>query len=185
MSDRSRAEDNAPRMSKADQAVVGVLAGPICGVNFRSPTRAGLTNERGEFSYREGESVAFLVGGLVLGTVRGASRVNLAQLVNRVAGNIDKLHDPGITNLARLVLSLDHEGNGEGGVTIAPVVHDVIGPGGERLGTAKFGGAPLCAERIEHERRLGVVQHGPERGEVFGVSPSSSQRTKPSPATRS
>ena len=129
MSDSSRSEGNAPRMSKADPAVVGVLAGPICGVNFRSPTRAGLTNERGEFSYREGESVAFLVGGLVLGTVRGASRVNLAQLVNRVAGNIDKLHDPGITNLARLVLSLDHEGNGEGGVTIAPVVHDVIGPG--------------------------------------------------------
>jgi hypothetical protein len=47
-------------------------------------------------------------------------------LVNRVAGNIEKLHDPSATNLARLVLSLGEAASIEGGVKIAPAVHDAV-----------------------------------------------------------
>ena len=72
--------------------------------------------------------MTFLIGGLVLGSVVGAPRVNLAQLVNRVDGKIDRLHDPIVTNLARLVQTLDQDRNVETGVTIAPVVHELIGP---------------------------------------------------------
>ncbi|WP_374943756.1 CocE/NonD family hydrolase [Sphingomonas sp.] len=115
-------------IEKADEIVTGVLAGPIRGLKYQTPTLAGITNEYGGFQYREGEAVTFLVGGLVLGTAAGASRVNLAQLVNRVAGDIDKLHDPLVTNLARLVQALDRDGVVEDGITIAPAVHDVIGP---------------------------------------------------------
>ncbi|MEY2926399.1 MAG: hypothetical protein RL367_876 [Pseudomonadota bacterium] len=75
-----------------------------------------------------GETVTFLVGGLVLGTVTGGPRVNLAQLAARVGGRIDKLHDPVATNLARLVQSLDRQGRIEGGVSIAPVLHALVGP---------------------------------------------------------
>jgi uncharacterized protein len=106
--------------------MTGILAGPICGLRYQTPSAIGVTNERGEFSFSAGETVTFLVGGLVLGTTDAAPRVNLAQLVNRVAGNIDKLHDPAATNLARLVLSLDQAGGIEGGVTIAPSVHDAV-----------------------------------------------------------
>ncbi len=106
----------------------GVFAGPVSGLRYQTPTQAGLTNERGEFRYQDGESVTFLVGGLVLGSVEGAPRVNLAQLVNRADGRIDRLHDPIVTNLARLVQTLDRDGRVENGVTIAPVVHDLIGP---------------------------------------------------------
>ncbi|MDQ2848379.1 MAG: CocE/NonD family hydrolase [Actinomycetota bacterium] len=113
--------------ASADVAT-GVFAGPIAGLRFQTPTTAGTTNERGEFQYSGGEAVTFLVGGLVLGTVEGAPRVNLAQLVNRVDGNIDKLHDPIVTNLARLIQTLDQDGTVEGGVTIAPIVHELIEP---------------------------------------------------------
>jgi predicted acyl esterase len=109
-------------------AATGVLAGPIAGLKFQTPTRSGLTGERGEFEYAQGEAVTFLVGGLVLGTVDGAPRVNLAQLVNRVAGNLEKLHDPIVTNLARLVQTLDQSGNVESGITIAAIVHELIAP---------------------------------------------------------
>lgn len=45
-----------------------------------------------------------------------------------VEGNIEKLHDPSVTNLARLVLSLDQDGSIEGGVTITLAVHDAMPP---------------------------------------------------------
>lgn len=105
----------------------GVLAGPICGLRFETPTTNGLTNERGEFRFREGEAVTFLVGKVVLGTANGASSVNLAQLVNRVAGDIEKLHDPLVTNLARFVQTLDQDGRVETGATIALIVHELLG----------------------------------------------------------
>ena len=109
-----------------NSVMTGVLAGPIRGLRYQTPSSSGVTNERGEFPYFGGETVTFLIGGLVLGTTKAAPRVNLAQLVNRVAGNIEKLRDPGVTNLARLVLSLDQAGGFEGGVTIAPAVHEAV-----------------------------------------------------------
>ena len=112
--------------SAAKGSAIGVLAGPICGLRYKSSSSTGLTDERGEFAYRPGDSVTFSVGRVVLGTVAGARRVNLAQLVNRVDGRIDKLRDPAVTNLARLVLTLDRDGNIETGITIAAEAHDLV-----------------------------------------------------------
>lgn len=110
------------------EIATGSFAGPVSGLRYQTPTLSGTTDEQGRFSYRDGEAVTFLIGGLVLGTAAGAARINLAQLVNRVDGKIEKLHDPIVTNLARLVQTLDQDGNVEQGVHIAPVVHDLIGP---------------------------------------------------------
>lgn len=112
----------------ARDVVTGVFAGPIRGLGYRTPTQAGVTDARGEFHYLKGEAITFHVGGLILGAVQGAPKLNLAHLVNRVAGKIDKLGDPIVTNLARLVQTLDQDGRVEGGVTIAPEAHAAIGP---------------------------------------------------------
>ncbi len=106
--------------------LTGVFAGPIEGLQYRTPSCRGLTNERGEFNYRAGERVAFLVGGVAFGHAVGSPRINLAQTVSRVDGNIQKLLDPGLTNIARFLCSLDSDGDLDGGIRIAPVVHDVI-----------------------------------------------------------
>ena len=119
---------NTTAVQQLSDVATGIFAGPICGLKYQTPTMTGITTVRGEFQYREGEAVTFLIGGLVLGSVVAAPKVNLAQLVNRVAGNIDKLHDPSLTNLARLVHTLDQDGNIETGVTIAPVVHELVKP---------------------------------------------------------
>src|SRR4051812_33554761 len=107
--------------------LTGVFAGPTGGLKYQTPTMSGFTTDDGEFQYRQGEVITFLVGGVVLGSVEAASRLNLAQLANRVAGKIDKLHDPSITNLGRFIHTLDQDGNIETGVKIAPVVHELIG----------------------------------------------------------
>lgn len=105
----------------------GVFAGPVVGLKYETPTLSGMTKDKGEFQYREGEAVTFLIGNVVLGTVQGAARVNVAQLISRVNGNIGKVSDPDLTNLARLLQTLDQDGNVENGVTIAPQVHTIVG----------------------------------------------------------
>jgi predicted acyl esterase len=107
--------------------LTGVFAGPIAGLKYQTPTLSGVTNDSGEFQYRADEAITFLVGGIVLGATEAAPRLNLAQLANRVDGNVDRLLDPSVTNLARFVHTLDQAGSIESGVTIAPVVHELIG----------------------------------------------------------
>lgn len=98
----------------------GIFSGPIAGLKYETPTISGLTNEMGEFQYAQGERVAFLVGGTSIGSAIGAPRINLAEIVSRVDGNIHKLLDAGLTNIARFVCSLDRGGNLDGGVSIDP-----------------------------------------------------------------
>ncbi|MCM2410772.1 CocE/NonD family hydrolase [Streptomyces sp. RKAG290] len=107
--------------------LTGVMAGPIAGLKYETPTRRGLTNERGEFHYEEGERVAFLLGGTAIGNVPAAPRLHLAQIVARVDGDLSKLKDPGVTNIARLVFSLGRNGIRDNGTDIAPEAHDIIG----------------------------------------------------------
>ncbi|MES3001829.1 MAG: CocE/NonD family hydrolase [Pseudomonadota bacterium] len=105
----------------------GIFSGPIAGLKYQTPTASGLTNERGEFQYAQGERIAFLVGSTPIGSAKGAPRINLADIVSRVDGNINKLLDAGLTNIARFVCSLDRDGNLDGGIWIDPRVHDIIG----------------------------------------------------------
>src|SRR5207245_10677765 len=81
-----------------------------------------------DVAHRKGDAVSVLVSGPALGSVPSTPRMNLAQLVNRADGKIDRLHDPIVTNLARLIQTLDQDGNVENGVTIAPTVHGLIEP---------------------------------------------------------
>lgn len=107
--------------------LTGFFAGPIAGLKYQTPTLSGITSDQGGFQYRADEAITFMVGGIVLGAIQAAPRLNLAQLANRVDGKLDKLLDPSVTNLARFVHTLDQQGSIESGVTIAPVVHDLIG----------------------------------------------------------
>ena len=105
----------------------GIFSGPTAGLKYQTPSVSGLTNENGEFQYRVGERVAFLVGNTPIGTAMGAPRINLADIVSRVDGNIGKLLDPGLTNIARFLCTLDRDGKLSGGVSMDPKVHDIIG----------------------------------------------------------
>jgi uncharacterized protein len=105
----------------------GILAGPISGLKYKTPTHSGLTNERGEFEYEDGERMTFLLGSNALGYVTAAPRVHLAQIVARVDGNVDKLRDSGLTNIARLIFTLGRNQFRDEGTSIPPEVHDIVG----------------------------------------------------------
>jgi predicted acyl esterase len=106
--------------------LTGVFAGPIIGLKYQTPSCSGFTNEKGEFLYREAERVAFFVGDTAIGSANAAPLVNLAQIVSRVDGNIQKLLDPALTNIARFLCTLDVDGDLDGGIVIAPGVHKVL-----------------------------------------------------------
>ena len=106
--------------------LTGAVAGPIAGLKYETPTHRGLTGPGGEFQYEEGERVAFLLGNTAIGNVTGRSVVNLAQIVARVDGDIAKLKDAGVTNIARLVFTLGRESIRDNGTVIAPEVHAII-----------------------------------------------------------
>ena len=62
------------RPGAAPSVLTGVLLdSPVEGVTFQTATQSGITNNLGEFKYIKDEMVTFSVGGIVLGTVTGAS----------------------------------------------------------------------------------------------------------------
>ena len=107
--------------------LTGVLAGPIAGLRYQTPSCAGVTDADGAFRYRAGERVAFLIGESALGYALGAPRLTLADIVTRVDGEIHKLMDAGLTNVARLLCTLDRDGNLDNGIEIAREVHEIVG----------------------------------------------------------
>ncbi|RFA18841.1 CocE/NonD family hydrolase [Subtercola boreus] len=108
-------------------APTGILAGPIAGLRYKTPTHLGLTSERGEFEYEAGERMTFLIGENAIGYVTAAPRLHLAQVIPRVDGNLDKLKDSGLTNIARLIFTLGRTELRDEGTAIPPEVHDIIG----------------------------------------------------------
>ncbi len=67
------------------------------------------------------------MGGNAIGNVTAAPVLHLAQIVARVDGDLDKLKDSGVTNIARLVFTLGRSDIRDDGTEIAPEVHDIIG----------------------------------------------------------
>ena len=105
----------------------GRFVGPVVGLRYETPTCSGVTNQDGVFEYRDNEVVVFFVGAVALGAARGAGRLTVADVVARVGGNIDKLADPGLTNIARFLQTLGHDADPDNGVTLTPQVHEIVG----------------------------------------------------------
>ena len=153
----------------------GILAGPVVGLKYQTPRHCGVTNERGEFDYEPGERVAFLIGSQAMGSALGAPRLTLADIVSRVDGNPHKLMDPGLTNIARFLCTLDHVGNLDTGILIPPRVHDIIGrrridfrhdvdfAGGPTDKIAAFADDPNVMGILADLNRAGIFAEGESR----------------------
>src|SRR3954453_4789400 len=100
-----------PTSQERSMPRTGRFAGPAAGLRFETPSCSGVTDRDGTFEYRDGEVVTFSIGALVIGAARGADRLTIADIVARVDGDVSKLADPGLTNIARFLLTLDQDGN--------------------------------------------------------------------------
>lgn len=163
----------------------GRLAGPVVGLRFDTPTCSGVTDRDGTFEYHEREIVTFSVGGVVVGVARGAERLTLADIVARVDGNLHKLADPGLTNIARFLQTLDEDGNSDNGITLTPEIHELVRhrvidfryglmslPGAPADPVQAFTGDPVVATLLDDLNRAGVFTDGRPR---MLVSPSAAR----------
>lgn len=123
----SREADKTPAAGPVETVLTGVFYG-VEGLTYETPSDSGVTNNKGEFKYRPGEIVTFSVGGLVLGSAPGGERLTPAHLVLGVNGDVKKLKEPQATNIARLLQSLDEDGNVENGIALTARVADAVKP---------------------------------------------------------
>lgn len=91
---------------------------PVQGLAYETATQSGLTDEKGTFKYLAGETVAFYIGDIALGESAAKETITPIDLV---AGAVDET-DPTVTNICRLLLSLDHDGNPDNGISISPQI---------------------------------------------------------------
>ncbi len=155
----------------------GRFAGPVAGLRFETPTCAGVTDSGGTFEFRDGEVVTFSVGAVVVGAARGKERLTVADIVARVDGRLDKLADPGLTNIARFLQTLDAGGNPDDGITLTPEIHQLVGdrpidfryrlmslPGGPADPVQAFTEDPVVAELLADLNQKNVfTDSGPRR----------------------
>nr|WP_246262014.1 choice-of-anchor K domain-containing protein [Thiomicrorhabdus cannonii] len=84
---------------------------------------SGMTDDAGSFSYREGDSVTFMVGDVVIGTAT-AEDLERGQIFLQDLADVSRadLNDEYVENMAVFLQSLDADGNADNGITIDPAV---------------------------------------------------------------
>lgn len=116
---------------------------PVDGLRYVSKSAAGVTthsgatNAKGEFQYESGGSVTFSIGDITFPPV--AAKSTLTPL--DVAGTSD-VHDTSVVNIARLLQSLDFDGDPSNGIKIGDAAHTAAaGMGGLDFASATFDSA--------------------------------------------
>ncbi len=94
---------------------------PVAGLTFDTQTQSGTTDAHGTFHYRPTETVTFSVGGMALGSATGASVITPVDLV--AGGTTDH---QAVINIARLLQTLDADGDNNNGIQISSAIANVI-----------------------------------------------------------
>ena len=87
----------------------------VSGLHYQTPTRSGTTNSAGEYDYLPGEVVTFSIGGIQLGSALGGPVISPLSLLPSAT---DATH-PTVTNIVRLLMSLDDDSNPSNGIAIS------------------------------------------------------------------
>ncbi len=95
---------------------------PVQGLGFETPTQSGVTDEAGTFWYEEGQTIGFYLGDLFLGQTPAKPRISPLDLVE---GAEDVSH-PAVTNMSRLLLSLDGDCDTENGIQIGEAIQGLF-----------------------------------------------------------
>lgn len=87
---------------------------PVINIGYRTETQNGVTNSRGEFKYHPGETVTFFIGLLEFPSVLAGAKVTPLDMAET-----DDVFHPMAVNIARLLQTLDKDGDTSNGITIS------------------------------------------------------------------
>ncbi len=91
---------------------------PVFNIAYRTATQSGFTDAEGRFNYRPGESIIFSIGGIDLPGM-AAKRI----ITPLDYSNTGSINHPMVTNMLRLLQSLDVDGNPDNGIQIGDAAH--------------------------------------------------------------
>lgn len=95
---------------------------PVEGMDYDTGSEFGLTGLSGRFNYREGEIITFSIGDVILGQAAGKDMLTPIDLVPGAADETDST----VTNICRLLQSLDQDGNLQNGIQITAQIRDEV-----------------------------------------------------------
>jgi len=90
-----------------------LLDSAVSNISYQTATQSGTTNASGEFSYQDGETVTFSIGSLKFPATTAGSVVTPVSMAGATV-----VTDPQASNIARLLQSLDEDGNPDNGISI-------------------------------------------------------------------
>lgn len=93
----------------------------LAGVNYQTPTYSGITDSEGRYSYIEGETVTFTIGGISLGGAVSAGPI-LTPL--DLLGSTHPT-DPAAVNMMIFLQSIDEDGDPSNGIVITQASQDL------------------------------------------------------------
>jgi len=96
------------------------LDSAVKGLNYKTDTQTGFTDNNGTFKYLEKEVITFSIGTIILGQTTGKSIITP---INLVDGATDASNDQ-VTNICRLLQTLDNDGNVDNGISITEAVRN-------------------------------------------------------------
>lgn len=98
------------------------LDSPVAGMSYvGNRGSAGVTSAQGEFTYQEGETITFRIGGLTLGSATGGAIVTPAHLESTPG----RLGDHA-ARVLRVLQTLDSDDNPENGITVSTAARAAI-----------------------------------------------------------
>lgn len=103
---------------------------PVAGLNYvGEQTAAATTDDKGQFRYRDGETLTFAIGDLTLGAAAGA---NVVTPVDITSGASDATN-PGVTNRLVLLQTLDADGNLNNGIQLTEAIRARVSASADTL----------------------------------------------------
>jgi len=93
---------------------------PVEGLQYETPTQSGITDAEGGFECQGGETITFSIGDIVLGS---GSCNQIMTPIDLVGEAFNETHET-VKNIARLLLSLDDDGDWDNGISITEEIRN-------------------------------------------------------------
>ncbi|MCT4613513.1 MAG: hypothetical protein N4A49_01410 [Marinifilaceae bacterium] len=93
---------------------------PVANIGYKTETQSGVTNTLGEYKYIDNETITFFIGSLKLPSTNATGRLSPADL-----SNSDDISNRSVVNIARLLQTLDEDGDPTNGITITEAAKNI------------------------------------------------------------
>lgn len=113
-SDADLSGQNQEPVQSGDELTGRFVDSAVAGLPYTTETRSGETDTDGTFAYEAGEMITFSIGGIVLPAVSGADIITPLTVFST-----DDITDIRVMNLARLLQTLDTDGDPDNGIALA------------------------------------------------------------------